>query len=83
MVLSGDASCAIRDRATARMSGTSLGAARPRKSLAELSRRADPLLGTAAPPQEYPWQAHARGLVGHLTYGLVTKASVRVLDRVA
>jgi len=33
---------------------------------------ANPLLGTAAPPGRYPWQAHARGLVAHLVYGLVT-----------
>ncbi len=33
---------------------------------------ANPLLGTAAPPGRYPWQAHARGLVAHLAYGLVT-----------
>ncbi len=25
-----------------------------------------PLLGLLAPPQTYPWQAHARGLVGRL-----------------
>lgn len=39
------------------------------------------LLGLSAPPAAYPWQAHARGLVGHLAYGLVTDASLEMLDR--
>jgi hypothetical protein len=33
---------------------------------------ANPAMGFAAPPQRYPWQPHARGLVSHLVYGLVT-----------
>ncbi len=37
---------------------------------------ANPLLGIAAMPQRYPWQPHARGLVAHLVYGLVTDAVV-------
>lgn len=39
------------------------------------------LMRTAAKPQEYPWQAHARGLVSHLLYGLVLDALVRAADR--
>lgn len=35
------------------------------------------VLGLAGKPQEYPWQAHARGLVSHLVYGLVTDALFR------
>jgi hypothetical protein len=31
----------------------------------------NPALGVAAPPQRYPWQPHARGLISHLVYGLV------------
>lgn len=42
---------------------------------------ANPLLGVAAPPQRYPWQPHARGLVAHLVYGLVTDAVLTGLDR--
>jgi hypothetical protein len=42
---------------------------------------ANPLLGSAAPPQKYPWQAHARGLVSHLVLGLVTEAALSLLDR--
>ncbi len=37
---------------------------------------ANPLLGIAAMPQRYPWQPHARGLIAHLVYGLVTDAVV-------
>ena len=31
----------------------------------------NPALGVAAPPQRYPWQPHAQGLISHLVYGLV------------
>ncbi|MFZ5624226.1 MAG: DUF1440 domain-containing protein [Gemmatimonadota bacterium] len=41
-----------------------------------------PLLGLAEPPQAYPWQAHVRGLVGHLVYGVVTDAALHAADRV-
>lgn len=40
---------------------------------------ANPLLGTAAPPGRYPWTAHARGLVAHLVYGVVTDAVLSLL----
>ncbi|WP_409518535.1 DUF1440 domain-containing protein [Methylobacterium sp. R2-1] len=40
---------------------------------------ANPLLGTTAPPQRYPWQAHARGLVAHLVYGVFTELVLRAL----
>lgn len=33
----------------------------------------------AADPRRYPWQAHARGLVAHLVYGLVTDTALSVL----
>ena len=32
--------------------------------------------GLTPPPNEFPWQAHARGLAGHLTYGAVADAIV-------
>jgi hypothetical protein len=41
----------------------------------------NPLVGVAAPPQRYPWQAHARGLVAHLVLGVVTEAILTTLDR--
>lgn len=37
--------------------------------------------GLAADPRRYPWQAHARGLVAHLVYGLVTDAVWNALKR--
>lgn len=40
---------------------------------------ANPLLGTAAPPGRYPWQAHARGLIAHLIYGVATDAALDML----
>ena len=37
--------------------------------------------GFSGGPTEYPWQAHARGLVSHLVYGVVTDATLDLLDR--
>ena len=42
----------------------------------------NPVLGTSGEPWEYPWQAHARGLIGHLVLGAVTHATLNALDRV-
>lgn len=42
----------------------------------------NPILGTSGGPTEYPWQAHARGLVGHLVLGAATHATLDLLDRV-
>lgn len=35
--------------------------------------------GLSAKPTEYPWQAHARGLVAHLIYGFITDTVISVL----
>jgi hypothetical protein len=35
--------------------------------------------GLSARPGQYPWQAHARGLVAHLVYGVVTDSVLRLL----
>ena len=35
--------------------------------------------GLAGPPSAYPWQAHGRGFVGHVAYGLTVDAVLRVL----
>ena len=40
-------------------------------------------LGLTPPPQAYPWQAHARGLAGHLAYAVVADTALDVLDRAA
>lgn len=42
-----------------------------------------PVLGLSSGPAAYPWQAHTRGLVGHLVLGAVTDAVIEVLDQVA
>lgn len=36
-------------------------------------------MGISAKQKDYPWQAHARGLVAHVTLGLVTNAVLNVL----
>lgn len=41
------------------------------------------LMRTAGKPQDYPWQAHARGLVSHLVYGFVLDTLLRTADSVA
>ncbi len=40
------------------------------------------ITGLSAPPRRYPWQAHARGLVAHLVYGLVTDLALDAMDAV-
>ena len=35
--------------------------------------------GLAAAPTKYPWQAHGRGFIGHVVYGLTVDAVLRVL----
>ena len=39
------------------------------------------LTGLSAPPGDYPWQAHARGLVAHLAYGLTLDAALNLADQ--
>ena len=38
------------------------------------------LLGIAGPQTAYPWQAHLRGLVGHVVLGVVTEAALEAMD---
>lgn len=40
-------------------------------------------LGFTPGPAAFPWQAHARGLGGHLVFGAVSEAVMEKLDRVA
>jgi hypothetical protein len=42
-----------------------------------------PALGLTPGPRAFPWQTHARGLAGHLTFGTVTNGTLRLLDVVA
>jgi uncharacterized membrane protein YagU involved in acid resistance len=37
--------------------------------------------GLGAKPQDYPWQAHARGIVAHTVYGIVTELALNLFDR--
>jgi hypothetical protein len=37
-------------------------------------------LGLTAPPQDFPWQTHARGLAGHLILGAVIESPFDVID---
>lgn len=34
-----------------------------------------------ANPRDYPWQAHGRGLVAHLVYGLATELALTAMER--
>ena len=38
------------------------------------------MLGLTPAPPRFPWQTHARGLAGHLTFGTVTDATLRALE---
>ena len=40
-----------------------------------------PLAGVASGPTAYPWQAHARGFVDHLVYGVTTDSALRLMDK--
>ncbi len=40
-------------------------------------------LGLTAPPQRFPWQAHARGLAGHLVLGAVVEMPFDGLELIA
>jgi len=42
-----------------------------------------PILGLTPGPGAFPWQAHFRGLAGHLVFGVVADTVLDVLDRVA
>lgn len=38
------------------------------------------LLGLTPPPQQFPWQTHVRGLVGHLVFGVVVEGAFAIAD---
>jgi hypothetical protein len=41
---------------------------------------ANPLLGLTPGPRAFPWQTHARGLVGHLAYGAAVAAALDAVE---
>jgi uncharacterized membrane protein YagU involved in acid resistance len=43
---------------------------------------ANTALGLTPPPQEFPWETHARGLAGHLIYGATAEATLKVAEAV-
>jgi uncharacterized membrane protein YagU involved in acid resistance len=43
---------------------------------------ANTLLRLTPPPQEFPWESHARGLAGHLAYGVAAEAALQLGDAV-
>lgn len=40
-----------------------------------------PALGLSGPTTKYPWQAHARGLLGHLMFGVATHFALEVMNK--
>ncbi len=38
------------------------------------------LLGISGPQRAYPWQSHARGVVGHVVLGVVTEAMLNAVE---
>lgn len=40
------------------------------------------LLGLTPGPRAFPWQAHARGLAGHVVFGVSADATLDILDRI-
>jgi hypothetical protein len=73
--------------------GAVFGALRPRTRMASaaggllfgaaffllIDEAANTALGLTPPPNAFPWQAHARGLAGHLVYGGVANAMLAAL----
>ena len=41
----------------------------------------NPVLGLTPGPMHFPWQAHARGLAGHLAYGVANNVVLDAVDR--
>lgn len=74
--------------------GALYGALRPRVESASIARgllfgtafwllmdeTMTPALGLTPGPQAFPWQTHARGLAGHLTFGAVADAALGALQ---
>jgi uncharacterized membrane protein YagU involved in acid resistance len=47
-----------------------------------IDEAANPLLGLTKGPTAFPWQTHARGLAGHLVFGLTANAVLEVMEEV-
>jgi len=44
---------------------------------------ANRVLRLSGPQRDYPWQAHLRGLVGHVVLGVVTEVTLNLLEEQA
>lgn len=44
---------------------------------------ANSVSGLGAKPSKYPWQAHARGLIAHLIFGVVTELTLNAMQKSA
>jgi hypothetical protein len=76
--------------------GAIYGAVRPRISAADaangllfgtafwavIDEGANTALGLTPGPSAFPWQTHARGLTGHLVFGVAADTLLRAMDRV-
>lgn len=49
---------------------------------AVIDEGANTTLGLTPGPTAFPWQTHARGLTGHLVFGVAADTALRALDRV-
>lgn len=50
---------------------------------AVIDEGANVALGLTPGPTRFPWQTHARGLAGHLVFGVAAEGALRVLDELA
>ena len=67
-----------RFRALGRVSGIGFGTA----YWAAVDEALVPALGLTPGPRAFPWQTHARGLAGHLTFGTITNGTLKLLDAI-
>lgn len=68
---------ALRDRIPAMRAGA--GAAFGATLFVLQDELLNTVTGLAGKPRDYPWQAHARGVVAHVIYGIVTESVLRRL----
>jgi hypothetical protein len=47
-----------------------------------IDEAANPLLGLTRGPTAFPWQTHARGLAGHLVFGVAANAALEAMEAV-
>lgn len=71
---------AIRGRLPA--AGTAHGMLFGTSFFALVDEVATPALGLTPGPTAFPWQTHARGLAGHVVFGLVAETTLQLADRV-